>query len=123
MSESRRVLKVEKEVKEIVARFLSRDFLRTFPILLTVSRVQLGSDLRQGKVFVSLMGTEEVDEELQQDVLEALEQKAPEVQMEINRKLRMKFCPKLKFVIDRSMDKVLYIENTLHQLRKKDGAS
>ncbi len=118
MGESRRVLKVEKEVREIVGSFLSRDFLGRFPILVTVSRVCLNKDLRQGRVFVTMMGVDGGENDLEDEVIEALNKKSPEIQFEINRKLRMKFCPKLTFSVDQSIEKVLHIERVLHGLQK-----
>jgi len=66
----------------------------------TVTAVDTSSDLRQGRVYVSVLGT---DEE-RADSLEGLNSSAGYLQSVIGRQVRMKRTPTLEFVHDDSID-------------------
>lgn len=96
MSESRRVQRVEKELREIVASYVIRHCNED---MYNVNGVKVSKDLRQAKVFVSIIGQINVS----QDKLDELQEHSSEIQREIAKKLRMKYCPKIKFYNDESV--------------------
>ncbi len=97
-SQSRRQQRVERELQQIIATYLLSHLKGPHFGLLSVAQVSVGGDLRQAKVYVSVLGSEE-DRDMMEDVLE--EQRA-DVQDYIARKLPMKFCPRLRFYVGRS---------------------
>jgi ribosome-binding factor A len=119
MENDRRVRRVEREMREVIASYLLTGFRGELKGLVSVSRVGVGRDLRSAHIFVSVMG-EPGDADFS---LKTLQENAYQVQNEIGRKLQMKFCPKLKFVLDESMANVLKVEQILREISQKKDPS
>ena len=82
------------------------------PGRITVTGVSCGRDLRDATVRVSVFG----DDALKATALQHLKHNARKFQAIINREVRMKFTPRLNFVLDLSLEKgdeVLAILNSL----------
>ncbi|MFZ4402642.1 MAG: 30S ribosome-binding factor RbfA [Pseudobdellovibrionaceae bacterium] len=118
-NDGRRVARVEKEVHSAIAEFLIRGLKTPLAGIVTVSRVRMPADFRGAKVFVSVLGS---DQDRKKSI-ETLQARAFEVQKYIGRELKMRYCPKLTFLIDESTEKVLKIEKILLELKSKDTPS
>jgi len=124
MNDGRRVARVEREVQSVISTFIIQRLQRELPGLITVTRLQIPADLRQARVFVSLLQTnvEELQNATQANVLKEavtiLQQWAPEIQHEIGEKLDMKYLPKLTFFADESTEKILKIERIISGFSK-----
>jgi ribosome-binding factor A len=116
---NRRLLRIEKELRDVIGRFLISGFPGELEGLVTVSRVQVNGDLRDARVFVSIFATPEQ----QEANMEELERYARDVQDEVNHQLRMKFTPRLEFVLDKSLEKQLKVEKIIHDLAKEREAA
>lgn len=112
MGDGRRKNRVEKEVQVQIAQYLQSGFSDPLPGLVTVSRVQMPADLRSAKVYISVLGADDQKEE----VIETLQSRAFEIQDYIGQKLKMRYCPKLKFFGDYTTEQVLKIEKILHDI-------
>jgi ribosome-binding factor A len=67
----------------------------------TVTEVQASRDLQQARVLVSIRDhAEERDR-----ILRAIESHRGEMQALINRRMQLKYTPRLRFVLDRSLEK------------------
>lgn len=110
---SRRIEKVEKELRQVIANYLLIGFKGKLSGLVSVARVVVSPDLRNAKVFVTVMGSEEETK----SNLDILHDFSYDIQREINHRVQMKFCPKLKFFIDTSVAHVLRIEGILQSLK------
>ena len=112
MGDGRRVTRVEKEIQATIAQFLIRGFKSTLPGLVTVAHVKMPADLRTAKVYISVLGAKEE----QDQTIELLQQRAFEIQNFIGQELRMRYCPKLTFFIDHTTEEVLKVERILKEL-------
>ena len=65
----------------------------------TVTTVEVSSDLRYAKVFVSVFGREAQ----QEDALKALRRAQGFVRTELGRRIRLRHTPEVTFVLDRSI--------------------
>lgn len=125
MNDGRRVARVEREVQSVISAFIIQRVQRELPGLITVTRVQIPADLRQARVFVSLLQTnvEELKNSTQAKVLKEavgiLQDWAPDIQEEIGNKLDMKYLPKLTFFPDESTEKILKIEKIISEMSAK----
>ncbi len=108
----RRVLRVEKEIREVVAAYIISGFSAELQGLVSVSRVIASKDLRTAKVLVSIMGTPLE----QKESMAFLQKNARHFQSEINRQLRMKYCPRVSFLLDDSLEHVMKVEKILHEI-------
>ena len=114
MSESRRIQRVEKELFQLVASFLISGFKEPLPAMVSVSHVMAAKDLRSAKVFVSVMGAETEKRES----LKLLQGRSADFQRHIATNLRMKFCPKLTFIIDQGIENRLKVDRLLHEISR-----
>lgn len=112
MSDGRRVPRVEKEIREIVAVYLIRHFAND---LLSVSQVRVTKDLKGATVYISSLKYSPTP----QNILEDLQAAAKDIQIEINKRLRMKFCPRLKFYNDDGGDRGEKIDELLSQIKNR----
>lgn len=71
------------------------------PGLITVTGVSCGKDLRDATVRVSVFG----DDALKETALQHLRHNAKRFQAIINREVKMKFTPRLTFLLDLSLEK------------------
>ncbi len=117
-TKNRRVLRVEKELREIVGLHLVGGFHGELHGLVTISRVSVTSDLRSARINVSVIGSEAE----QEASLEVLNKYGYEVQREIAKALPLRYCPKVKFFFDKSLEKVLKVEKILFEISQQQKA-
>lgn len=104
---SRRLQRVEKEIREVISTYLMKEQSGSSEDLLAVTQVVVSSDLRNAKAYVCVIGKDEVDDE----TLEILDSHRPDIQKKISDSLRMKFCPKIKFYNDPSVRMMAKLDN------------
>lgn len=114
-AENRRSLRVEKELQQIVAKYLTRGLSQKLPGLVTVSRVHAGDKIRTAKVFVSVFGS---DEDRAQ-VMEILEDNIYDIQKHVNGQLHMKYIPRISFAEDHGFEHMVKIEGLLHKISQE----
>lgn len=88
-------------INELVQRELSDILRRRYQaeaVALTITEVRIAPDLRDGRVFVSVVG----DEEFAAEKLQWLRRQAPALREELGRRIVLKYLPKLDYVRDRS---------------------
>lgn len=95
---NRRVLRVQKEIRDILSLKLITDYQAELGVMLSVPDVRVSKDLRHAKVLVSILNSPEKAA----SVCEALNDDTGEIQRFLGLKLKMKFCPKVRFYPDNS---------------------
>ncbi len=103
------------QVNELIKRELSKTILKEveFPkdTLVTITRVQTSSNLIQAKVYVSVMPENQTSK-----VLQILNQQIFNLQQIINKRLKMRPIPKIKFVEEKETRKAEKIEKLLEKI-------
>jgi ribosome-binding factor A len=79
----------------------------------TVTRVELSPDLRHGRVWVSVMGSEESRAE----TLEGLSSAAGYVRREIGRRLSLRRAPEVVFVLDHGAEEMERVQKLLDEIK------
>jgi ribosome-binding factor A len=122
MAQSRRVERVaasiRREVSELLVNGIKDD--RVSLGMVSVTNVEVAGDLQHCKIFVSVYGTPEV----QQQALAGLRSAASYVKGELSRRLNMRRTPEVIFHLDRGIEKgtsVLGLLNQLEQTRQERG--
>lgn len=87
------------------------------PASVTVTRVEVSSDLRHANVQVSIMGSPEE----QQDVLRRLGHHRQEIQQHLNKTVRLKYMPRLHFHLDTSLEEGDRVLSLLYQLEQEQN--
>ena len=114
-SRSHRLQRVEREIRQIVGTHLIVGFKGDVDGIISVTRVIVSADLRTAKVFVTLMGSDTS----RKNAVSELQAHASEFQHEVNRQMRMKYCPRITFIYDDGFDNVLKVENILRTLAEE----
>jgi len=115
---NRRLQRVEKELRQLIAGYLTTGLKEPLAGFASVNRVQVSSDLRHGKVFVSIMGQEEDRSE----DWGVLEEQLPEIQRHVSRQLQMKYTPKIQLILDTSADHAEKIDQILAGIYKNSSS-
>jgi ribosome-binding factor A len=118
----RRVQRVEREIREVIATYLVGGFKGELPGIVSVTRVIASKDLRTAKIMVTVMGFEANNKVDTRAAIDALQERVHEVQHEVNRRLQMRHCPKLTFMYDEGFEKALKVEHILRNLAEESKA-
>lgn len=81
----------------------------------TVTRVEVSPDLRQAKVWISVLGNEEEMERTR----EGLEKAKGFMRKGLGRRIRMRYTPELIIQIDRSAEISERLQELLHELEEE----
>jgi ribosome-binding factor A len=104
-----RMRRVNEAVREVVSARLAEGLRDPRIGFVTVTSVDTSPDLRQARVYVSVLGGEEE----RAATLEGLESAHGVLQQAVARELRMKHTPALRFVFDESIDRGMRITELL----------
>lgn len=85
----------------------------------SVVSVRVTKDLKYAKIYVSVMG----DDEKKMDTMKALESATGYIKKEIASRLNLRIVPQPVFVLDRSIDNGMHIDEIIHKINgdKNDG--
>ena len=117
---SRRALKAAEAIRQVVGTAILTDLRDPRIENVTVTRVEVSPDLRNGKVYVSVMGTEAK----QQLALKGLESSAGFLQSKVSDRIDTRYTPRLVFKLDDGVKKSIAIAKMLSEvLPDEDSAS
>ncbi|MBC7464950.1 MAG: 30S ribosome-binding factor RbfA [Bdellovibrio sp.] len=116
---NRRKERVEREVQQIISSYLIQNLQTELNGLVTVSRVQMPLDFRTAKVYTTFFSQDGENPKY----IDELKRWAPDIQREIDNKLKMRYCPKLTFLEDESTEDILKIERIIAEISKKNASS
>lgn len=112
MPSERRVEKLNNLVREELARILDREFEFPQNAMLTVTRVSISPDGHYADVLVSIIGSKG-------KTLEILAKNVYTIQQMLNRRMRVRPVPKIRFALDEAELKREGVEKSLSDLKKK----
>lgn len=121
--DGRRKTRVEKEVQLVISQFIINYMKSDIPGLVTVSRVQMPADFKAAQVFVTYFDPQQDFVENKFDFVKVLQSWASDIQDYISQQLKMRYCPKIKFIADETTEHILKIEKILSNLSESDTNS
>src|SRR5262245_9202747 len=113
---SHRIEQLNSLVMQEVASIVSREIEFPSGMFVTISRVKVADDAESAKVWISVLPALHQD-----DALALLNSRIGDIQSVLNKKLVMKFVPKLTFVIDESNEKAEAITKVLDMVAADNG--
>lgn len=108
-----RIQRVNQLIKKELSQILLREFNPPEEILVTVTRVETSADLAQAKIYISIIPSPF-------QVIKILNSKASSYQHQLNKRLKMKKIPKIKFVEEKQTAQAAKIEEILAQIHQND---
>ncbi len=113
---SRRVDRINGLLREEISRLLSREIKDPrLSGLLTITQVRTSSDLRNAKVYLSVLGNDEANT----TALQGIQSAATFLRKQLRERLRLKYVPFLTFEIDDSMETSDHIFRLMDQARQE----
>jgi ribosome-binding factor A len=106
-----RMRRVNEAVREVVSARLAEGLRDPRVGFVTVTSVDTTPDLRQARVYVSVLG----DDEERTATMAGLESAHGVLQQSVARELRMKHTPTLQFVFDESIERGMRISELLDE--------
>jgi ribosome-binding factor A len=110
-----RIERVSELVKQQISEILTERSL-TGCGFITVTAAVVSPDLKDGRVYVSVIGTAEQKKR----AMETLEEQHGRIQHELAHRIVLKYTPRLKFVLDETESHARRIESLLDQLDQHD---
>jgi ribosome-binding factor A len=114
---SRRIQRIERELREIVAMYLLTGLKIPTNGMVSITRVEVSPDIQNAKVLVSMLASDTEKEEN----LKVLNSATRELQQIINHQLPMRYCPKVKFILDKGFDNAQIVEQRLKEIKEKES--
>ncbi len=106
-----RILQVNSMLQKALAEIISQNLEVPFDFFLTITRLDCGSDLKTAKVFVSVLPFSKAEEGIK-----FLVNNRHETQGLLGKKIKLKFTPRLNFVLDDTEQTASEIYQTLDDL-------
>lgn len=106
---SDRMRRVDEAVRQVLTDAVAQDLQDPRIGFVTMTSVKTTSDLRQARVYVSVLG----DETQRADTLAGLRSAHGALQRRLARELRMKRTPTLEFLYDDTTDRAMRVEQLL----------
>lgn len=111
MPSPRRLEKLNMLLSEEIAKIIDREIDFPDGTLVTITKVITSQDAHYADVFISVLGKDSGDP------LEILEKNVYNIQHQLNRRLRIRPIPRIRFKIDEGEIKRLSVEKILLKLK------
>ena len=111
-----RVEKLQELMKQEISDIVLHELKDPRIGFVTVTSVACTEDLREAKIYVSIMG----DEKAVRDGLHGLNSSLGFVRREIGRRIRLRFTPEISFALDASLDYSDHIQRLLNEIHKEN---
>lgn len=113
---TKRTDQVAERIHRLVGDVFERDLEFPEGVLPTISRVEIEPDLKQAKVYVTVLPFDRTTE-----VIGYIVRNRKRIQHSVNKELTMKFSPELYFVADSQTETASQIERLLDEEAKARG--
>jgi len=115
---SNRIEKVNSLLEHELSKIIFRDFAFSPEILVTLTRVETTANMIEAKAYISVF-----PEPKAEPIINALNKSVYDVQYKINRILRMRPVPRIRFVKETEISKAAKIEELLFKAKESDPES
>lgn len=118
MAKQLRIEKLQELIKQEMSKMLLKELKDPRIGFVTVTDVEMTGDLREAKIYVSVMG----GEEQVKNSLEGLNSALGFIRREIGQRVRLRFTPEISFALDTSLDYGDHIQKLLLQVEGDKNA-
>jgi len=110
-----RILRVNSLIKKEIGDIFLKELNFSNNVLVTVTRVETLKNLSETKVYISVM-----PEEKTKDVFKVLNKIIYDIQQKLNKRLKMRPVPKIKFEEEKKTREAGRVEELLERLKEKE---
>ncbi len=113
---SQRQSQYGETIKRIIADiFLRGDVVSFSGSYVTVLEADVSPDIKNAKIFIDIFG----GEANHQKIIEKLNEMGPQFRFQLSKKLTSRGVPELTFILDKTQDKAMKIEDIISSEAKK----
>lgn len=116
MANPRSIARLESRIHQRAAYCLQHELNDPRSTFITVTRVELSSDIRSGKIFYSVLGESGEKSKAQHMLADA----AGYIQRQIARVLQLRNVPHLKWYFDDSIENSAHMDRLIREARQRD---
>ena len=109
-----RVEKLQELIKQEISDIIFNELKDPRIGFVTVTSVACTEDLREAKIYVSVMG----DEKKARDTLHGLSSSLGFVRREIGKRIRLRFTPEISFALDTSLNYSDHTQRLLNEIHE-----
>jgi ribosome-binding factor A len=109
-----RIKRINEACKEALGEILQEEIKDPRIGFVTVTDVEVSADLRLAKVWISILGSEEEVEES----LEGLEKAKGFLRRELGQRVRLRYTPELRIILDRGAEISEKVQDILHDIEE-----
>jgi ribosome-binding factor A len=113
---SNRTLRVNELIQREISDILRKRY-QSEAVAITISEVRVAPDLRDARVFIAVVGTDEIAEEK----LKWLRGKAADIREEVGRRIVLKYLPKFEYILDHSAARGARIFQVMDEIEHPPG--
>ncbi len=118
MAQGHRPDRVGEQIRDVISEILTRGDVRDPGIgFITLTRVQLTSDLQLARVFYTSLG----DQQARKETARALDRATPFIRRQVAGRLRLRRAPEFEFRFDETIAHQDRIERILRDLHEEDA--
>lgn len=113
---SQRQLQIGENIKRNLSEVFSRDDILTVPgSFITILEADVSPDAKNVKIFIDIFG----NEPMHKKIVEKLNELAPHFRYQLAKRITTRAVPELKFVLDKTQDKAMKLEDLIVAEAKK----
>ncbi len=114
---SKRISKVNDTIRAVLSDLIKKEVKDPRIGLVSILKVDVSQDLKQAKVYFSVIGGKDDREK----ALNGLNSASGFLRSELGKNLKIKYIPKLIFLIDTSIEEGINITKKIEEVIKKDS--
>ncbi len=114
---SRRCQRVGELLKEDIGDIIENELQDDSIGFVTLTQVKVSPDLKFAKVYFSVLG----GQSQRQAAIQGLERAKSFIQVQLGRRIRLKFTPKISFVFDDSIEYGAHILELLERVKEEES--
>jgi ribosome-binding factor A len=112
-----RVERIARALRREISDILRNELKDPRIGFVSVTDVELSSDLRQAKVFCSVLG----EQEDKRKAIEGLRSATGFVRTEVARRIRLRHAPEINFLLDESIERGVRVVSLMSKLSGEEG--
>jgi len=112
---SNRIQRINQLIKKELSQIILKEIEFPQGVLVTVTRVETVSDLKESNIWISALPEEKLKR-----ALEILNKNIYFLQQKLNKRLKMRPLPRIKFLEERKTREAGQVEEILEELKKEE---
>ncbi len=108
--------RIAEQIRDEIAQMLREEVKDPRIGFASIVKVDLSGDLRVAKVYVSVLG----DAEAQKNTYKGLESALGFIRRELAQRLRLRFVPEVRFIMDTSIAHGARIAELIHRIKDEE---